>query len=68
MPRLEEIVEELGENAPLGKVNPDFRLLLTSMPVDYFPISVLQNGLKLSTEAPRGIKSNLKRSFAAISA
>ena len=38
------------------------------MPVDYFPISVLQNGLKLSTEAPRGIKNNLKRSYASITA
>ncbi len=68
MPMLEERVEELAENAPLGKVHADFRLLLTSMPVGYFPISVLQNGLKLSTEAPRGVKNNLKRSFASLTA
>ena len=33
------------------------------MPVDYFPVAVLQNGIKLTTEPPRGIKANLKRSF-----
>lgn len=36
---------------------------MTSMPVDYFPVAILQNGLKMTTEPPRGIKANLKRSY-----
>jgi dynein heavy chain len=33
------------------------------MPASYFPLSTLQNGIKLTTEPPRGIKANLKRSW-----
>ena len=31
------------------------------MPCDYFPISILQNSLKVTSEPPRGIKANLKK-------
>lgn len=58
---LEKIVIEF-ENEK-DEIHPEFRLFLTSMPVDFFPVSVLQNGVKLTTEPPRGIKANLKRSF-----
>jgi dynein heavy chain len=37
------------------------------MPANYFPVSILQNGIKLTTEPPRGIKANLKRSLNACS-
>ena len=60
MPALEKIVEAFREEK---NINPSFRLFLTSMPADYFPVSVLQNGLKQTTEPPRGIRSNLKRSY-----
>lgn len=60
MPVLEKIVEGFREEK---QINSSFRLFLTSMPADYFPVSVLQNGLKLTTEPPRGIRANLKRSY-----
>ena len=52
------------EKDPLDNlVNPNFRLWLTSMPVKTFPVSILQNSLKLTTEPPSGIKSNIKKLF-----
>ena len=63
MPQLEILVSQLVENF---EVHPDFRLILTSMPVDYFPQSILQSGLKMTTEPPRGIKANLQRSYSNI--
>ena len=61
MPSLENIV--LNFNAEEAEIHPEFRLYLTSMPADYFPVSVLQNGVKLTTEPPRGIRANLKRNY-----
>jgi dynein heavy chain len=57
MPELEKQVLDINENS--ASIDPMFRLFLTSMPVPYFPVPVLQNGIKLTNEPPKGIKSNM---------
>ena len=61
MPTLEAICERFRDEEHL--IHDDFRLIMTSMPANYFPAAILQNGLKMTTEPPRGLKANLKRSY-----
>ena len=61
MPALEVIIENIASDAE--EVNPEFRLILTSMPTPSFPVSILQNGVKLTTEPPRGIVANMRRAY-----
>eukprot|EP01017_Pseudomicrothorax_dubius_P012444 TRINITY_DN1514_c0_g2_i1.p1 TRINITY_DN1514_c0_g2~~TRINITY_DN1514_c0_g2_i1.p1 ORF type:complete len:757 (+),score=146.41 TRINITY_DN1514_c0_g2_i1:194-2464(+) len=63
LPTLEKLLDALAND---DSVSPNFRLFLTSMPVSYFPTSILQNSIKLTTEQPRGVKANLKRCYASI--
>ena len=60
MPALERIVDGIDANS----VHRDFRLWLTAMPTPAFPVAVLQNGVKMTLEPPKGLKSNLARQFA----
>lgn len=62
MPKLEKIVEDLAQKTDEECVTT-FRLFLTSFPASYFPVTVLQNGIKLTNEPPKGIRANLVRSF-----
>ena len=58
---MEEIVKEMQERPQ--NTHEDFRLFLSSMPAKHFPVSVLQNSVKVTNEPPKGIRSNLKRAF-----
>lgn len=62
MPKLEKIVEDLAQRTD-DECMSTFRLFLTSFPASYFPVTVLQNGIKLTNEPPKGIRANLIRSF-----
>ena len=59
LPTLDKIIEGLPERKP----HEDFRLWLSSNPSKEFPIAVLQRGLKMTTEPPKGLRANLMRLY-----
>jgi len=59
MATLEGLVEKLDPSA----LNTDFRLWLTACPSPAFPISILQLGIKMTIEPPKGLKQALTRAY-----
>ncbi|KAL0978572.1 hypothetical protein UPYG_G00172390 [Umbra pygmaea] len=59
MPSMERLIENIDPD----KVHKDFRLWITSLPSNRFPVSILQNSSKMTIEPPRGIKANLMKSY-----
>ena len=60
---LEAIVEQFKPES----MQISFRLCLASMPAESFPVQVLQNGVKMTSDPPSGLRANLIRSYSALS-
>jgi dynein heavy chain len=56
-------LEQLQEQQDPKQVNEDYRLWLTSMPSTVFPVPVLQSGIKITNEPPKGLRMNMRRTF-----
>ncbi|XP_045541953.1 dynein axonemal heavy chain 6 [Papilio machaon] len=61
MRNLELIVESFTSDQ--SPIHEEFRLYLSSMPTPKFPVSVLQNSVKVTNEPPKGLKANVKRAL-----
>ena len=59
---MENLVKALAEKP--DEIHEDYRLFLSSMPANHFPVSVLQNAVKVTNEPPKGIRANMRRAFA----
>lgn len=63
---METTVKEI--TSPDADVHDEFRLFLSSMPTKSFPVTVLQNSVKVTNEPPKGLRANMKRAFGEITA
>jgi dynein heavy chain len=59
LPKLQEIIEDFDNDPPHER----FRLWLSSNPTLGFPLAILQRGLKMTTEPPKGLRANLVRLY-----
>ena len=64
MNNMEIVIKSL--NDPAQFVHDDFRLFLSSAPCDFFPVSVLQNSVKVTNEPPKGLRANVRRAFTSL--
>lgn len=56
---LEKMIEDLGKITP----HKDFRLWLSTFAISSFPIGLLQGSIKITTEAPSGIRANVVQTY-----
>ena len=63
MQSLEDIIVNLEKK----NINENFKLVITSMPCEYFSVGILHRCLKIALEPPSGIKSNILRAIPIVS-
>jgi len=61
---MENLVKELSEKP--DDIHEEYRFFLSSMPSKTFPVSVLQNSVKVTNEPPKGLRANMRRAFTEI--
>jgi dynein heavy chain, axonemal len=62
MPTLDGLIEEIVPDPSSA-----FRIWLTTMPSDQFPVTIVQNSVKVTAEPPKGLRNNIRGSFMQIS-
>uniref|UniRef100_A0A8C6R3K0 Dynein, axonemal, heavy chain 6 n=1 Tax=Nannospalax galili TaxID=1026970 RepID=A0A8C6R3K0_NANGA len=58
---MEELIKTFTD--PNQVIKDTFRLFLSSMPSNTFPVTVLQNSVKVTNEPPKGLRANIRRAF-----
>ena len=61
LPELEIIQENISSDC-----HEDYRLFLTTMVTDRFPVNFLHQSIKITNEPPKGIRANLGRIYSEI--
>lgn len=58
MPTLDGLIEEIVTDPTSA-----FRIWLTTMSSDQFPVTIVQNAIKITAEPPKGLRNNIGGSF-----